>query len=1128
MLPPLIPEVPPIVPSPSPPLIVRSEGEFGKNGGQASVPPGVGNLSDLPPVQSGTTVTVTHYPASSTPAPPSPASKLPVTTPGAHPGERRRVAILFADLSGSTAMADTLDPETAYTVVSEYLDGLSRVITQEGGYVAKTLGDGLMALFGAPIAHEDDPERACRAALRLQEWMDGFSEAKQRECGVTLRLRVGINYGSVVATALAAGGRPTYDVLGDAVNVAQRTESAADPGSVFVTEPFYRITRRAFEYQERGTRQVKGKQEPLLMYRLVGERAGGAMEELALPLVGRKSEWAAISSAITALQSGKGSLLVVVGAQGMGKSRLTAEILHELAAQGIPYLAGTAPKGSQDSPLLLWRTWLLKLLALDSNMSHAEAADNIRSNFTDPDQAVWAEWLAALAVEPQRLQSLDPLSREMVIRGALRMLLTHWRGLQPAALLVDDAHQLDSFSLQILQEIAAEEETPLLVLLSGQETPSFPPPNAAVIALSPLDEAAVRELLTQALPDFPLTRQLERELSSRSGGSPLFLEMMVREAHRSSNPAAALAEVPDTLYRLVQAQVDALAPEDRGVLQPAAVLGQEFVEEWLTELCEGLNAPKVVQGLEGRELLVEQQPHPERALAFRIGAMRDVVYENLMQSQKHQIHARAAVLLAEAASSKSGLESRVARHWQGAGEHPQALAWLLKAADHATSMHSGTEADGLYREALEIAKACGNLEGVAQASRGLGDMATHRGDFEEAIERYTFARDESERIEQDTPALRVLRASAARSLARVHAQVGALAPAEPLLSAALLLLQDQDDPEAVRERVRCLIEKAHLDNDLGRPEEARLSGVEALQTAEKYGWDFESVAAGSALGLIYPTLGDWPSADRELRRAAGRAEECGDWRGSAACWINLGKGLQVVGRFAEAMACLERALQWTERIHDAEKAAIIQLNMGNIYLNSGKWTSAETAFRAALDKFRPMKHELGVTVTLCNLGDVLRLSGRLAAAKTVLRDAEAALERVEVPSVRAHVALCRAELATAMGDPRSARSLAMKAIEIEGSTEDQQASHSSRLCLGRALRLLGDFTLAADELQKAADGFEAAGEPLDAARARAELAVVLDQQGDHSRAQSLFTDARDCIERLGAQPWLEQLPALGV
>ncbi|MCC2668157.1 MAG: cyaB, partial [Armatimonadetes bacterium] len=434
--------------------------------------------------------------------------------------ERRRVAILFADLSGSTAMADALEMETTFRVVSECVGGLARIATEAGGYVVKTLGDGLMVLFGAPMAYGDDPIRAGRAALRMQTWLAEFAEGVQAQHGVGLRLRIGINYGSVVAASLDTGGRSSFDVLGDAVNVAQRLEAAAEPDTVCVSDTFYRITAAAFEYRDRGVVRVKGKPEPLPLFELVAERGLEGRPPTGFALFGRDRELALLKEAAEGVAAGGSGTLALVGPPGIGKSRLLDELSGQLVEAGLPVLRGVGKERS--TPLLLWRSWVAELLALTEDLDWESAVARVRAALGEATAAQWAEVLAALVVDPARLRTMEEGQSDHVLRTALGAFLHHWRGGKPAAVVVDEASLLDSLSLRLLVELGRGAGGSLLVVAAGNPNADYPPAEMRRLEIEPISASAARQWLADSLPGVTLPDDVVARAIERAGGNPLF------------------------------------------------------------------------------------------------------------------------------------------------------------------------------------------------------------------------------------------------------------------------------------------------------------------------------------------------------------------------------------------------------------------------------------------------------------------------------------------------------------------------------------------------------------------------------------------------------------------------------
>lgn len=1042
--------------------------------------------------------------------------------------QRRRVAILFADLTGSTALADRMEPEACYRVVSNCINGLGRQVTEAGGYVLKTLGDGLMALFGAPVAHGDDVERAAAAGLAMQAWMAEFSTKVQSEHGVLLRIRVGINYGTVVAAPMQVGERPQYDVLGDAVNVAQRLEASAEPGTVAVSETFYRLTRDRFSYEDRGTARVKGKAEPIRLFRLLTPRLESADGEALrqLPLMGRDEELASLREAAARLDREREStLLFISGASGMGKTRLLEEMAAELSSQGTPVLRGSGDLTGRGSPLALWRGWLRDLLPLTSDQGYDEALTAVQEALAESEASQWAEWLTALAVDPRRLPSLDPEVRDRTAREALGAFLRHWQGEhRPAALLVDDAHLVDGPSMELLKRVGNDSPAPLLVLPAGETGSAFPPKEAQAVTLKPLTNEAIHALVAVTLPDANVPVGVLKRLTELVSGRPLFLDLALRGAREAVDPVAALGAVPDNVYGMIQAEVDRLTPIQRETAQVGSVLGRQFPERWLEQLAPEWepSAPRPWSGLETRSILMEQVPDPKRELAFRHGALQQVLLESLLGEQRRNEHRRAATVIAREAATREELAGTVARHLLASDTPDEALPWLLTSGEWAQSLWSGQEASEQFTLALDIAERRGLVREQVRALHGLALLAMHHGEFAESRQLFGRARGIAPEGDESLEWAEV-RGSLLWGEGRLNAKSGALAEASALLYEADQLLQRVDAEEPSTDYLRCMVERVHLLCDLGVLQQALEQGQEALRLAEERGRIREAAAAGAALGRVYPLLGDWPAAERELVRAAENAEVAKDWQGAAACWINLGAGLQTVGRFRDAEIATRKALGHAQNTGDAEHTAMVVMDLGRLHLNRGQWNEAAEDFQSAVERFRKMDHPLGVAAALYNLSDALRWSGDAEGSNQALEESQAALERAESPYLEVHLRVARAESALLRGEAEHALRNGEEALRLAQETAYDTGDHLARLAIGRAYGGLGRWSEAQCEIDIALKGFDETGEALEAARCRGELAAVARGLGDAAQADSLDRSAEEELRRLEALPWLKTI-----
>jgi len=512
--------------------------------------------------------------------------------------ERRFVTVLFADLSGFTALSETKDPETVRELVNACFDRLVPVIESHEGVVDQFVGDAIVALFGAPIAHEDDPARACRAALEMMPALAAVNAERRLDLG----LHIGINSGMVLAGGIGSRGRQQYSVLGDAVNLASRLEDVAERGEIFVGEETMRLVRDQFEFVARGVMPFKGKSEPQPVWQLtcVKEQAPIHRRITSLsPLLGRELELALLRRVTRELSEQADGLRVVsiLGEAGLGKSRLVLEWSQAEQTNPAPrpvrfLVAGCAPDSSTRAYALI-----------------ADLARHLMDAHSEPTEARSAPLASLLGAggAGQSLDASDGQALQAQYAEALRVLIAHNTVESGLVLVCEDLHWADAPSVQVLSRVLAQERNGrLLLCLTSRLEPEAPGwkliesteelagASAVRLHLTPLSENDAQELLQALLPG-ALPDEARRLILTQAEGNPLFVEELVRmlidrEDLRREGDAWILTselialDVPNTLQGVLMARVDQLPPSARHILQIASVLGREFPLEVLEKV----------------------------------------------------------------------------------------------------------------------------------------------------------------------------------------------------------------------------------------------------------------------------------------------------------------------------------------------------------------------------------------------------------------------------------------------------------------------------------------------------------------------------------------------------------------
>ncbi len=674
--------------------------------------------------------------------------------------ERKVVTAMFADLVGSTALAERLDPEDLKLVVNDAITRVIGAVEAYGGTVKDLAGDGVLALFGAPQAHEDDPERATRAALQATQEIAAYARDVEQAFGVEgFNVRVGVATGPVVVGAVGAGSRVEYGALGDAVNVAARLQAAADPGTVLVGSHTRRRIALLFDWSEPAELALKGKADPVVAYRLEGVRAapGGprGAGPAQTPLVGRERELAEARTAVDAALAGSGRILFVTGEPGIGKSRLLVE-LRQLVERATPehgralWIEGRCVSYGESMPYWpfrdLLRSWL-GVLADEPELRVRVALRRSVSRLFGGRVLEIYPYLGAmlgLSLEPDAQARLDELSPEALqyrTFEVVRALIARLAQDGPVVVALEDLHWADATSLQLLELLLGDSETSALLLVlttrPERDHPSWRvkedaarelPHRTREIALDALSGDAGRELLHALIGQATLPAEMERRILEPAEGNPFFLEEIVRSladvgalervggSWRFDH--AVEVEVPPTVEKVILARIDRLAPGPHTALMAASVLGRQFGLPLLEAVTGGNGSvERSLSELQRLDLLRESRRWPEPEFRFKHALIQEAAYRTLVGQERTRLHRKAADWLEDSyAGREDEVAGLLAHHWLAAEDEDKAVTYLTRAGDRARQDYALDEAIGHYRELLPILERRGEPRGRSRSS----------------------------------------------------------------------------------------------------------------------------------------------------------------------------------------------------------------------------------------------------------------------------------------------------------------------------------------------------------------------------------------------------------------------------
>jgi class 3 adenylate cyclase/tetratricopeptide (TPR) repeat protein len=682
-------------------------------------------------------------------------------------GERKLVTVLFCDLVGSVPIAERLDPEEYHDLLEEYLDVAFPEIYRLEGVVNQLAGDGLMALFGAPVAHEDAPQRAVHAALAIRDALEPLSARLQAKHGMPLQIRIGINTGPVVVGPVGSDRKMDYAAIGDTTNLASRLQTLAQPGVILISESTQRLVRGFFAVESVGPLGVRGKSEPVAAY-AVHDWHGGvtkmriAEERGLTPFVGREGELSRLVEAFARLADGHTQAVAVVGDAGSGKSRLVYEFHHRLASADVAFFEGRCASMLQALPYHPFMAMFGRYFDLDWDEPVETACAKVAAKFGGAYEEVERTYpilcrFLSLPIESLAEQPAEQLRRETF--DALARLLLAEAESRPVVMVLEDLHWIDEPSRELLDDLVRRiEGTPVLIVVTHR--PDTRPPwrvSTALtqIALRPLAETDAAAVV-RSVAGSPLPSDLEKVLVAKAGGSPFFAEELVRslleEGHLVRDQSGALAltrpladlPIPSTVQEVIAARLDALGAEAKRVVQVAAVLGRQFRRPQLEAVLadEGIDTELVLAELERRGLV-----HRKTALSsdeFRFGESltQEVAYEGLLLKQRRQLHERVGALLeADGAERGPGHAALLAHHYVHSDNQAKAVDALLEAAHEAALVPSYRVAAEQYRQAWRLAETSiqsgeGGIgkRAALQATLGVSRLAVYFGasDFDEA------------------------------------------------------------------------------------------------------------------------------------------------------------------------------------------------------------------------------------------------------------------------------------------------------------------------------------------------------------------------------------------------------------
>jgi len=852
-------------------------------------------------------------------------------------GERRQVSVLFADLVRFTALAERLDAEDVHRLVGRALDVAAAEIHRFEGTINQYTGDGFMALFGAPIAHEHGPRRAVHAALGVQRAVHELSRELEAERGFGLQMRIGINTGMVVVGEIGRDLRMEYTAIGDTVNLAQRLESAARPGAVVISKATAKLVEGFFETRELGALKLKGHEARVEAFEV--ECARGRPTRLhahtergLTPLVGRERELTVLEELYAEARAGRGQIALVAGEAGIGKSRLLHEFQARLASSGedVVWREGHCASFGQAIPFLPLIEQVREGFGIEGSDGEpeiiAKTEDRMRRVGGLEGHIPYVRHLLSVDPGAPEIAAMDRAAIRKRTFDALRALGLRTSSTQPAVYVFEDLHWTDSSTEEYLSSVVdSVVGAPQLVILTYRVGYDPPIPRRSFqtsITLRHLSETESVSMAKGMLATEEFPEQLQAALMSKAEGVPLYVEEVTKTLldigvlerrdgryHLVRDPAT--AAIPETIQDVIMARLDRLGEDGKRAVQLASVIGRQFLVRLLDRVADFVgDLDGLLEELKAVEIIYEHGLLPEPAYVFKHAVIQDVAYNSLLLEHRKGLHGAVARAIEDLYEDRIGEHhGELAHHWMKAEEWGRAFEMSVLAGQRAAAAYANREAKVHFENALTAAK---RLAGSPEAPGYDAMIALHAGrgtvlnilaEFEESLASY---------------------------------------------NEALGLARAQGD--RVRE-VKLLVDTAIVYENSHQCDPAVEYCSKAVELARELGdKGYEAIARATRVAVVSAGLGQILETTTDAEEALRLSREVGDPRLLAMTNARLGGTLQWRADYGRGIAALTEGVEIAERVHDGYSFGYAAFMLGHARLSTGSYEEALSTYRR-LDEY---------------------------------------------------------------------------------------------------------------------------------------------------------------------------------
>jgi class 3 adenylate cyclase/tetratricopeptide (TPR) repeat protein len=1060
-------------------------------------------------------------------------------------GERKTVTVLFADLKGSTTLMEDLDPEEARAIVDPALRLMMDAVHRYDGYIVQSTGDGVFALFGAPVAHEDHPQRALYAALRMQEDLRRYSDRLRAGGGLPIQARAGVNTGEVVVRSITTGeGHTEYTPIGHTANLASRMQTLAPVGSVAVTEATRKLCEGYFQLRGLGPMTVKGLSAPINVYEVIGLGPRGrrarldlAVERGLTPLVGRDRPLATLGELLTEVKAGNGQVVFVSGEAGIGKSRLLLEFRRLLAAgnEEVTWLEGRCVSFGASIPMLPTLDQLRENFHIEVSDGEPEIIAKVEHGMRRlgglDAEIPYIRYLLAVDPGDPGVLAMDAGARRTRIFHGLRALALRGAGRRPLVLVVEDMHWADSSTqeyLDFFMDSVAGARLMLILTYRLGYTPSFGTRSFhSTINLRHLTNEQTIEMAARFLGGELFPEELKSALMQKAEGVPLFVEEVTKTLldlgfitrengkYRMAKAVSELA-IPETIQGIIMARLDRLGEDGKRTVQLASVIGRQFLVR-LLERVAGLTGKLegLLRELKALEIIYEQGMIPEPAYVFKHAVIQDVAYSSLLLQRRKELHRAVGAAIEELYRDRLAEHyAELAYHFGRGEDWSRVMEYGRLAGDQCSHSFANAEAIEHYTHAIDAAAKL-----PVTASGAVGDLHASSGGVLSVIGRHQEAFDEYARA--------VDCARSAKDNARECRFLLALSWAQFNAHQIRPMLDTCERSRALAKELGDVAIQASstVASALGKGV-CEGATPEIIEQAEEAVRLAETLTEPRPLAQTTVLLGQLLQWHGEFERALGHLHKGLKLAREAHSDFVFGQGLFSLGNLSLSRGEYEQALDWYRQLNDYAQAAGDAFWLARIPNCAGAVSlelyELERALELQLEgdeagrKYSPWPEPRGHSLLKAGLAHWERTDyGR---AEEFFLRAWALLETDDVSRYRWHMPLlyARGALALARGRHDEAWRFATQSLELARKTYSRKHEAPAQRLQGEILAATGRLRESAPLLESSVTLARGLTVPRDEWLAAFALGKLLIRVGKDTEAEVAFNTAAAAIESIAA------------